>query len=320
MRILRSSQHAAALLALSIVSLTAVGCGSADPTEPSSVAPQAAAFETPEAAVAAIASVVGTGDTRRVEEIFGPDGVDLLRSGDDVADRNAAARVKAQIEESVAFEDGADGSKVALFGHAGWPFPVPLVRAAEGWRFDVAAGWEEIQNRRVGRNELSTIHTLHEFVDSQREYASAPRDGNPPSFAQRILSSEGKHDGLYWPAGDGEPQSPFGPEVAAAAAEGYRKSDAGPTPFHGYKFRLLTAQGASAPGGARSYLDSSGRLTRGFAALAWPAKYGNSGVMTFLVNQQGVVFQRDLGEDTEALVAQIGSYDPDSAWEPARQD
>lgn len=278
------------------------------------------AYSSPEEAVQALEAQIGTGDRAGAERLFGADGIDLLLSGDEVQDRQAFDRVKAEIRERVAFEDGEDGSKVALFGNEGWPFPVPLVRGADGWMFDVEAGWEEIENRRVGRNELLTIDTLHELVDAQREYAAVGRDGNPKAFAQKLFSTEGKHDGLYWQVAEGETPSPFAAEIAEAAAEGYRRSEDGPKPFHGYRYRLLTAQGPSAPGGAKSYLDARGLLTGGFAAVAWPAKYGNSGVKTFLVSHQGIVFERDLGDDTESLVAAITTYDPGEDWHPTRDE
>ncbi len=301
-------------LALAGGSLLLTSCGSPAARAPTAV-PEIA-FATPEEAVQALAAVVGTGDTKRVEQIFGADGVALLRSGDDVADRNAAEQVKAAILEKVAFDDLAEGAKIARLGKDGFPFPVPLVKGADGWRFDVAAGQDEIHRRRIGRNELHTIATLHEFVDAQREYAAEGRDGNPRAFAQKLFSSDGKHDGLYWPVAQGQPQSPFGPEIAAAAAEGYERSEPGKGTFHGYHYRLLTSQGASAPGGAKSYLDGNGLLTGGFALVAWPAKHGSSGVMTFVINRQGVVFQKDLGADTASLVAAITAYDPDDSWTP----
>jgi hypothetical protein len=203
-----------------------------------------------------------------------------------------------------------------LLGNDAWPFPVPLVREAGAWRFDVEAGIEELTNRRIGRNELSTLATLHEYVDAQREYASTGRDGNPPCYARSLLSSEGKHDGLYWPTAEGEPESPFGSFVASAANEGYTRRDAGPVAYHGYFYRSLERQGAHAPGGAKSYVDEKGLMSRGFALLAWPAKYGNSGVMTFVVGRNGIVFQRDLGEDTESAAAAIAAFDPDEIWTP----
>jgi hypothetical protein len=276
------------------------------------------AFAAPEEAVQSFAEGIRTWDRERAEQLFGTDGIEMLRSGDEVADHNAAEQILAEIQEKVAFEDGPDGTKVAVFGNEAWPFPVPLVHSDDGWRFDVEAGWEEIENRRVGRNELLTLATLHEFVEAQREYASVPRDGKPRAFAQKLFSSEGLHDGLYWPVAEGQPQSPFGPEIAAAAAEGYERKEDGPRPFHGYRFRLLRSQGPSAPGGAKNYLDERGLLTGGFGLVAWPAKYGNSGVKTFIVSHRGVVFEKDLGEETETAVAAIQSFDPDSSWDPAR--
>ena len=275
-----------------------------------------ATFETPEEAIRAIADVAGTGDHERIEQLFGPDGVELLRSGDEVADREDALTVKRQIQERLAFEEASAGTKIALLGADGWPFPIPLVPEQGRWRFDVEAGREELANRRIGRYELLTIATLHEYVEAQREYRSAARDGNPPAYARALISSDGKHDGLYWPAAPGEAESPLGPLVAAAADEGYKRQEAGPTPFHGYLYRALTGQGSNAPGGKKSYLDERGLLTRGFALLAWPAKYGNSGVMTFQVNQQGLVYQLDLGPDTAAIAARITAYAPDESWDP----
>lgn len=273
-------------------------------------------FETPEAAMQAIADVAGADDPSRAEQLFGPDGVELLRSGDEIADREDALVVQREILEKVAFDDASAGTKIALLGTDGWPFPIPLVLEQGRWRFDVEAGREELANRRIGRNELLTIATLHEYVEAQREYCSAGRDGNAPAYAQRVLSSAGKHDGLYWPAAPGESESPLGPLVAAAADEGYKRQEAGPTPFHGYLYRALNGQGSNAPGGEKSYLDERGLLTRGFALLAWPAKYGSSGVMTFQVNQQGLVYQKDLGSDTAATAAHITAYAPDGSWDP----
>lgn len=275
-----------------------------------------ATFATPEEAMHTLADLAGTDDRSRAEQLFGSDGVELLRSGDEVADREDALTVKQLIEERVAFEEASAGTKIALLGKDGWPFPIPLVLADGRWRFDVEAGREELANRRIGRNELLTIATLHEYVDAQREYCSAGRDESPPAFAQRLISSEGKHDGLYWQAAPGMPESPLGPLVAAAAKEGYQRKDSEPTSFHGYFYRALPGQGRSVPGGEKSYLDERALLTRGHALLAWPAKYGGSGVMTFQVNQQGLVYQKDLGSDTAALAARITAYAPDESWDP----
>jgi hypothetical protein len=273
-------------------------------------------FETPEEAVQAIADLAGTGDEKKIEEIFGANGVDLLRSGDEAADREDALRVKAMILEKVAFEDTDEKTKIALLGNDAWPFALPLTLEEGRWRFDAEAGREELLNRRIGRNELQVLASLHAYVDAQREYAAQPRDGKPAGYARKFLSGEGTHDGLYWPAGEGEEPSPLGPLLAEAAAERAQDADAGPQPFNGYYFRILEAQGKSAPGGERSYLDEQGAMTKGFAAVAWPAKHENSGVMTFQVDKQGLIFQKDLGAETDAVVAGITSYDPDESWTP----
>jgi hypothetical protein len=274
-----------------------------------------ATFESPAAAVQRLVQVIGTQDEAALTELFGEGGIDLLRSGDDVADREDAERVRELIRERVAFEDGEDGITIALLGRDAWPLPIPLVPEGDRWCFDTEAGQDELESRRVGRNELSTIATLHAYVDAQREYAALPRDGAPPCYAQRVLSSEGKRDGLYWPAKEGEDESPFGPLVAAAADEGYQRDD-GDDVFHGYRFRILTGQGKNAPGGARTYLDAKGRMTGGFAMLAWPAKHGSSGVMTFQVDSRGIVYQKDLGDDTEKAASAIQAFDVDASWVP----
>lgn len=288
-------------LALLILSLLVSGCARKDP----------GLFETPEAAVQAVHDLIGQGDTERIEAIFGPGSAEMFSSGDDDADRADAEHVKALIQAGVAFEDFDDKTKIALLGEDEWPFPIPLAREEGGWRFDSAAGREELLNRRIGRNELWVLTAMHEVVDAQREYRAESRDGNPPAFAQKFRSSEGKRDGLYWPSEDDADLSPLGDLLAES--EGWGPD---PRPFHGYYFRILTSQGASAPGGAKSYLDEAGLLTGGFAVVAWPAKHGNSGVMTFITNHYGLVFQKDLGAETEAAVATIESYDPDETWTP----
>lgn len=275
-------------------------------------------FASPMLAMQAVADVAGTGDVEKADKIFGRGGSELLSSGDEVADREDALQVKQDIGERVAFEDQGEGRQIALIGTESWPFPIPLVFEKGFWHFDLESGVEEIANRRIGRNELQTIATLHAFADAQKEYVSVGRDGNPPAYAGRVFSSEGKHDGLYWPNAEGEPESPLGPLIAAASGEGYSHEGEGPRPYHGYLYRILTTQGANAPGGAMNYVDEQGRMTRGCAMVAWPVKRGNSGVMTFQVNQRGIVFQKDLGEDTEKLAQKIQAFDPDPSWEPAR--
>ena len=277
----------------------------------------AGAFTTPEEAVRALAEIIATPDEARSEAMFGKDWRELLGSGDAVADREDARKVREHILEKVAFEELEGNRKAIVLGNAAWPFAVPLVKAGEFWRFDVAAGKDELLNRRIGQNELRTLATLHAYVDAQREYREAGRDGNPPAYAQKLWSDAGRHNGLHWPSAPGEPESPMGDLVAQAAEEGYRSEGATVRePYHGYLYRILTAQGKSAPGGEKSYLDEKGLMTRGFGAIAWPASYGKAGVMTFIVNQQGIVFQKDLGEQTETAAAAIAAYDPDETWNP----
>ena len=278
--------------------------------------PAPGTYKTPEDAVKALADVAGSGDTKKAEEMFGADGVELLKSGDDAADREDALRVKAMIQEKVAFEDLDETTKAAVIGNEEWWFPLPLVLEKGRWRFDAVAGREELLNRRIGRNELNALASLHAYVDAQREYFARGSGGKPPAYARRVRSSEGAHDGLYWSVAEGEQESPLGPLLADASLETAQTS--GPQPFHGYYFHILEGQGKSAPGGERSYLDKKGRMTKGFAAVAWPSKYGNSGIMTFQINQQGMVFQKDLGAETETAAAAITAYDPDESWRPTR--
>jgi hypothetical protein len=281
----------------------------------SSPAKSGTAFPTREAAMTALADLIGSGDVARADALLGEGAVEMLSSGDPVADREDALKVKALIGQKVDFREEGDLT-FALVGESAWPFTIPLVRDPVGWRFDVEAGREELLTRRIGRNELVTIAALHELVDAQREYAATGRDGRPPCYAAKLWSTPGRHDGLYWETAAGEPQSPMGPFVADAAEEGYARGEEGPKPFHGYRFRLLTGQGAAASGGAKGYLGADGLLTGGFAVVAWPATYGNSGIQTFLVNHLGIVFERDFGEETAAEVAALNAYDPDREWTP----
>jgi len=202
---------------------------------------------------------------------------------------------------------------IVHIGRDDWPFPIPIVREGDGWRFDTAAGKEELLNRRIGRNEITTIAVCRTYVDAQKEFARRFH-----VYAQSFRSTPGKQDGLYWEATDHD-ASPLGPLVASATAEGYQHGEAGdaPSPYHGYLFRILTKQGAGAPGGVKDYV-KDGRMTGGFALVAWPAEHGSSGVMTFLVSEQGVVFQKDLGDGTTEAAKAITAYDPDGSWEPTR--
>lgn len=268
-------------------------------------------FESPEAAIQTLNELIGEYNDQRVEQVFGPGSLDMFRSGDDMGDREDYQRVKEMIGEWVGFEDFDENTKIALLGDDAWPWPIPLVRDGAGWRFDTDEGREELLNRRIGHNELWTLTAMHEIVEAQREYRSESRDGNPPAYAQNFRSSEGSRDGLYWPTEENEELSPLGEFLAGSEARSEE-----PQPFHGYFYRILTRRGADAPGGEKEYIDENGLLTRGFGVIAWPAKYGNAGVMTFMTNHRGLVFQTDLGPDTEKLAAAIDSYNPDSNWAP----
>ncbi len=294
-------------LALAGIGLLASGCGPSGPKQ--------AAFDTPEQAVEALSQLLGKGDEDAITRVFGPGSVDLFDSGDAASDREDAEYVKVLIESGVSFGDVGEDTLSVLLGPDAWPFPIPLVMNDGQWRFDTAAGREELLSRRIGRNELFTLTALHELVEAQREYASEGRDGNPRAFARRFYSSEGRQDGLYWPRVEGEPHSPLGELLA-----GSERTGTGQQPFHGYEYRMLTRQGPNAPGGERSYVDGQDLLTGGFAAIAWPEKYGNSGVMTFLVNHRGIVYQKDLGADTATLAAAIESFDPDQSWSPTADE
>ncbi len=275
-------------------------------------------FSSPDAAVAAVIADLGADNIRGLEAIFGPGSGRLLSSGDPVADRNGRARFVAAYEEAHHIEQSA-GSAVLVIGKEDWPAPIPLRKIGDRWVFDTAAGEQQIIDRRIGRNELATIETMLAYVDAQNDYADWMRQhAEMAEYAQRLRSRPGQHDGLYWPAAAGEPESPMGPLVAEAQEEGYRRSadQRGRIPYHGYFFKVLTAQGKDAPGGALDYV-VRGRMIGGFALVAWPAQYGDSGVMTFIVNYQGQVYQKNFGPRTAAIAAAMTSYDPDPGWQKA---
>jgi hypothetical protein len=244
--------------------------------------------------------------------VLGPGSSEIVSSGDPVADASTRKRVVEAYEakHQVAME-GADKA-VLILGPDDWPFPIPLMRKDGTWAFDTAAGREEILARRIGRNELSTIQASLAYVDAQNEYAEKGVAGSGV-YAQRVISRPGQKDGLYWPTQSGEADSPLGELVAAATAEGYRAGER-PIPYHGYYYKILTRQGPNAPGGALDYI-VRGKMIGGFGLLAYPAEYGNSGIMTFLVNHQGTVYQKDLGPNTERLANQIKSFNPDGSWQ-----
>jgi hypothetical protein len=253
-------------------------------------------------------------DMAALDKILGPDGRDILHSGDEQADKNALGRFVAAYDANHKLVADSTTHSTLLVGADDWPLPIPIVKVADGWRFDTAAGRTELLARRIGRDELSTIEACKAFVDAQREYASADHGDGLLDYAQRFISTPGKKDGLYWPAKQGEEQSPLGPLFVKAQAAGYAPGKSGaPQPFNGYYFRILSGQGSAAKGGAYSYL-AHGKMMGGFALIAYPASYRVSGVMTFIVNQDGDVFQKDLGPTTSADAARIKDFNPDSGW------
>jgi hypothetical protein len=283
-------------------------------------APAQKHFKEPAEAVRALVAAARTDDKAALIAILGPDAEEIVSSGDPVEDAAARKRVVAAAAARTRFEALDDTRTIVHLGKDDWPLPIPLVKDADGWRFDTAAGKEEILNRRIGKNELAVIEGARAYVEAQREYAKQPRDGsNVRAFAQKIRSDPGKHDGLYWEASSPKDESPLGPLFAEATGEGYAVKDAPatPQPYHGYFYRILTAQGPSAPGGAKRWV-KDGSMIGGFGLIAWPADHGSSGVMTFIVGPTGIVYQKDLGGQTAELAKAITTYDPDDSWTPVR--
>jgi hypothetical protein len=276
-------------------------------------------FSSPEEAVKALVEAVKSNDVKALEAIFGPGSHDLVVSGDPVADQSGRERFLQLYNEKNKFEQTADRA-ILCVGNEDWPSPIPIVKKGGVWFFDAKQGWEEILARRIGKNELSAIQVCLAYVDAQREYALKDRNGDDLlEYAQKFRSDPGKKNGLYWEAKAGEEQSPLGPLVAAAQEKGYTVKQSGgkPAPYYGYYYRILTAQGKSAPGGAYGYV-VKGKMIGGFALVAYPSKYGSSGVMTFIVNQDGVVYQKDLGRSTGKTAQALKLFNPDSTWEKVK--
>ena len=276
-------------------------------------------FGTPEAAVEALVTAARSEDGAAILKVLGPDGKPIVSSGDPVADSNIRQDFVSAYDAKHTIEMEGDGTQTLIIGEDDWPFPIPLINTAGRWQFDTNEGLDEILRRRIGRNELSTIQVSLAYVQAQNEYASLDPAGQGRGvYAQRIVSRPGKKDGLYWPTAEGEEPSPLGDLAAQAAAEGY-KTGRRPVPYHGYYYRILTRQGAGASGGAYDYL-AKGKMIGGFALIAYPAEYGNSGIMTFIVNQDGTVFQKDLGNRTEKIARRIETFDPDAKWQKANTE
>jgi hypothetical protein len=273
-------------------------------------------FDSPSKAAAAMFDAAKTGDTNALMQIFGPESRELLTSGDPVADKDNREPVVKKYEEMHRFVTEPDKSVILYIGAENWPFPIPLVQKNNLWFFDTAKGKKEVLFRRIGRNETFTIGTLRSLVDAQTEYVTTTHDqDSTKQYAQNILSDEGKHNGLYWKTGPGEPASPIGPLIAQATREGYKRGTKS-MPFHGYYYRVLTSQGKDAPGGAMNYM-TDGKLANGFAFIAYPAEYRNSGVMTFIVGKDGQVYQKNLGPNTASIAAGMKQFNPDKMWSVA---
>ncbi len=282
--------------------------------------PAQKSFATPEEAVRALATAAKAGDKEQLLVIFGPEAEGVLTSGDPVADQRSREIVVVALEEGWRLVSKGSKTRELIIGGEAWPFPIPLVKETAGWRFDTAAGKEEILARRIGRNELSVIQICRTFSDAQKVYASAGHDGKAAGiYAEKVRSEAGKQDGLYWATKPGEPLSPLGELAAQAAEEGYKVQEgaAAPRPFHGYFFRPLLAQGAGAPGAAKSYV-VDGEMTGGYALVAWPAEYGNSGIMTFVINQDGIVYEKDLGDETAKTASAMKEFNPDKTWKKVK--
>jgi hypothetical protein len=251
-------------------------------------------------------------DAAALTLILGSDASSLVSSGDDIQDKKDRARFVEMYEEHHRLVPAGEGRETLVVGKSEWALPIPLVKSDGAWKFDSAEGVKELLYRRIGTNELAAIKVCDALRQAQLDYAATGHDGNDPGiYAQHFRSDPGKQNGLYWPAAEGEPESPAGPLVADASAEGYETGKR--QPYHGYYFRILKAQGPSAPGGAKDYV-VDGKMTGGFAILAYPAEYGASGVMTFLVSRRGTVFQKDLGEATAETAKAMTAYNPDSSW------
>jgi hypothetical protein len=299
------------LLAL-IISLTA--CNKSDK-------PSIKVFASPDDASNALLAAAKSGDQNALLAIFGPDSKEIIFSGDPVQDKNAAAAFATGYAVMHRWRNMADGAQMLLVGADNFPFPIPLKKNADGqWFFDTAAGKDEVLNRRIGRNELAVIEVCGAVADAQAEYFSELHDGDKTKqFAAKFISDPGKQNGLYWKPTDGQPASPLGPLAAFATAEGYNVKPDAHAAFHGYYFHMLKGQTDKAPGGARDYV-VNGKMTGGFAFVAYPVEYGNSGVMTFIINQDGVLLQKDLGKTTTETAIAMSAFNPDPSWtivEPA---
>lgn len=311
---MRSSLRRVAFrIALPVV-VCLMGVSSAGCAGNSDAAGEPRTFASPDEAAGALADAIRADDTDALLAIMGSEGEQIVSSGDEVDDRNRRQTFLALYENKHALANEGPDVRTLVVGEASWPFPVPIVRDGQSWFFDAEAGREEILNRRIGENELAAIQVCKAIGDAQQEYAMMDPDGDGiREFARKFVSDPDTRNGLFWRTGEGEPDSPLGDMAAAAAAEGYSRRGEGPTPYHGYYYRILEAQGPNAPGGAVQYV-VNGKMILGFGLLAYPAEHGSSGVTTFMMNAEGIVYQKDLGANTAKLVGEIKAFDPGPGW------
>ena len=282
--------------------------------------PAITVFASPEDAGNAIIAAAKASDRDATLAIFGPEAKDIITSGDTVEDKNAVAAFVAKYGVMHRWRKMPDNSQILIVGADNYPFAIPLKKNADGkWFFDTAAGKDEVLSRRIGRNELAVIDVCNAAADAQAQYFAHPHDGQPAKqYAIKFISDDGKQNGLYWKSPDGQPASPLGPLAVQATDEGYKANPNGHTAFHGYYFRMLDGQTANAPGGAKQYV-VNGKKTGGFAFVAYPAEYGNSGIMTFIINQDGVLLEKDLGKTTTQIASAMTNFDPDPGWKIVAQ-
>jgi hypothetical protein len=275
-------------------------------------------FATPEKAVEALVVATRSNKQGDLQKILGVRAGKLIHSGDKVADEQGRKKFLAAYDKAHEIENEDDGHKVLVIGEEKWPMPIQLAQGAGGWWFDTTVGEQEILNRRIGRNELNVIEICRAYVEAQQEFSNMHTLGAGHEYAQRFQSTEDRHDGLYWPAAEGQSESPFGELISMAAEEGYGGKVLGNhAPYEGYYYKILKSQGSHASGGAREYV-ADGHMTRGFALIAYPARYGDSGVMSFIVNQNGIVYEKNLGPDTAKIARRSTQYDPDGSWNIVR--
>jgi hypothetical protein len=313
---MRRPDHGILTAALGLMLFLLPACASAPAPEP---APDRTTFANPDEAAKAMVKALETNNAQEMKAIFGPFVEKDLSSGDPVSDRHDREVMAIAMGQSWRWAPAGADRQELVIGDEQWPFPVPLGKVRGGWQFDTDAGADEMISRRIGRNELRVIDVCRDYVAMQKTYAGQPRDGKLAGlYAQQFRSSPGRQDGLYWRTGAAETPSPLGDLVAQAVVEGYDENKRSSQPLWGYHFRVLTAQGAAAKGGTRSYLVNS-EMSGGFGLIAYPADYGRGGIMTFIVNQDGVVYQKDLGDDTLKVAAGLEAYHPDATWAAVKE-